>query len=550
VRIPHLYSGTLEGDFLNSVFSQMEKGTVSLEQFENTRAFFLSLHDLSVLTSRFLENWQEGIGTLNVSDEFNISFGDIMNHMSQCKIGLKVNYTGQDEGGLLEIQNTALRNEYGWFSKISIIDDLDEEYEKYLEWQNLKATDFMSLARMWIKEHAPMVKTLEIALMFIITEVLNIITGSSVMFSVVDFRMAFIVIVAIVHGLNSGLLAAGLSSVAWFIAKIVSGTSWLTIFYEPTNWFAFVYYFLVGALCGYVRLTKDDKIKSGDEQVDLLEEKLEFTRELYQDTFNEKRDLKKQIIGSKDSFGKIFDVTKSLDTVEPHKLYLKIMDTFEDTLENKAISVYSVNEKSMFARLEVSSRDIINDVSRSISLDTYKPVLDKVKKDEIWKNTQFLPGLPMYASGVWRRDELVLLIFVWHVKPEQNSLYYVNLFKILCDLAEISLLRAYDYNQQLYESQYIHGTRILRKGEFDRIYANFKDMAERKVFTYEFIEIDTKGYSYAEIDNMLSGKIRANDILGESDNGKLSLLLSQATKNDLKYILPRFESLNVEISVK
>ena len=56
-------------------------------------------------------------------------------------------------------------------------------------------------------------------------------------------------------------------------------TGWLTIFYEPTNWFAFVYYFLVGALSGYVRLTKDDKIKFLTDGIDLLEEKLEFTRE-------------------------------------------------------------------------------------------------------------------------------------------------------------------------------------------------------------------------------------------------------------------------------
>ena len=51
------------------------------------------------------------------------------------------------------------------------------------------------------------------------------------------------------------------------------------------------------------------------EENNLLEEKLEFTRDLYNDIFEEKRDLKKQIISSKDSFGKIFDVTRNLDTV-------------------------------------------------------------------------------------------------------------------------------------------------------------------------------------------------------------------------------------------
>ncbi len=550
VRIPHLYSGTLEDDFLHNIFTQMETGTVKLKEIEGSKAFFLSMNDISLLVSRFLENWQEGIGTLNVSDEFDITFGDIMRRISAYNSGLKVNYTGEDEGGVLDIKNTALRNEYGWFSRISIIDDLDEEYEKYLVDKSLKATDLKSRLKKWIKEHTPAVKAIEIAIMFIITELLNIITGSSVMFSIVDFRMAFIVIVATIHGLNSGLLAAGLASLAWFIAKIVSGTGWLTIFYEPTNWFAFVYYFLVGAVAGYVRLTKDDKIKFGDEQIGLLEEKLEFTRDLYQDTFNEKRDLKKQIIGSKDSFGKIFDVTRNLDTVELHKLYLKIMDTFEETLENKSLSVYSVNDQSMFGRLEVASRDIMSEVSRSISLETYKPVLDRIRKNDTWKNTDFTPNMPMYATGVWRGEKLELLVFIWHVKPEQNSLYYMNLFKILCDLAELSLLRAHDYNKHVFASHYIQGTRILQREEFDRIYNNFKDMAERKVFTYEFMEIDANGHVYAELDKMLVGKIRANDILGEIEDGKFAILLSQATKNDLKYILPRFENLDIKVKIR
>ncbi len=550
VRIPHLYSGTLEGDFLHELFLQSKTGTVTFSDLAESRAFFISMHDVAVLVLRFLENWQEGIGTLNVSDEFNITFGDIFAKLSECKQNLRVQYTGEAEGNLLEIKNTALRNEYGFFSRISILDDLEEEYDNFLVQENIKKTGTWFRIKNWMQEHKPATKAFEIGLMFVITEVLNLITGSSVMFSVVDFRMAFIVIVAIVHGLNSGLLAAGLSSAAWFIAKIVSGTSWLTIFYEPSNWFAFVYYFLVGAISGYVRLTKDDKISFGEEQIRLLEEKLEFTRDLYQDTFNEKRDLKKQIIGSKDSFGKIFEVTRNLDTVEPHKLYLKIMDTFEETLENKSVSVYSVNDKSVFGRLEVSSRDILSEVSRSVSLDTYKPVLDKIKKDEIWKNTDFLPNLPMYAAGIWRREKLELIIFIWHVKPEQNSLYYINLFKILCDLAEISLLRAYDYNQQLIERQYVKGTHILCKEEFERIYENFKDMAERKIFSYEFMEIDCKGHSYEALDEMLSSKIRANDILGEIEEGKLGILLSQATKDDLKFILPRFENLDVAIRIR
>ncbi len=57
----------------------------------------------------------------------------------------------------------------------------------------------------------------------------------------------------------------------------------MTLFYEPSNWIAFIFYFLVGALCGYVKLKKDDTIKFTQEENRLLEAKLAFTRQIYEE---------------------------------------------------------------------------------------------------------------------------------------------------------------------------------------------------------------------------------------------------------------------------
>ena len=118
-----------------------------------------------------------------------------------------------------------------------------------------------------------LVKIFELIILFLITEFLLKITDSAVIFSIVDFRMAYIVIMATVHGLNFGIAAAGLSSISWLYAKVSSGTNLLTIFYEPTNWLPFIFFILVGALCGYVKLRKDDTINHINEQNKLLEDK-------------------------------------------------------------------------------------------------------------------------------------------------------------------------------------------------------------------------------------------------------------------------------------
>ena len=41
----------------------------------------------------------------------------------------------------------------------------------------------------------------------------------------------------------------------------------------------------------------------------LIQEKFLFMRDMYQDSIYDKRTNKKQIMGSRDSFGKIFDIT-------------------------------------------------------------------------------------------------------------------------------------------------------------------------------------------------------------------------------------------------
>ena len=549
VQIPYLYSGIYSKDFLYTVFEQAyQKQAVLLEEMPNERIHFLSLQDLSQLLMRLIDNWKSGGGILCVGDEFCISFEEFGNAVTKL-CGGTVDFTGTTEGSTVATTNKALRNEYGWFAKVSLLEDLEEEYEKYLIAKQEKTPTLLDKLKKWLAEHSLFVKIAELIILFLITEVLLHFTDSAVIFSIVDFRMVYIVIMATVHGLNFGLSAAGLSCLSWLIAKVVSGTNALTIFYEPTNWLPFVFFVLVGALCGYVKLRKDDTIRFVSEQNRLLEDKLVFTREIYEDTYREKRDLKKQIIGSKDSFGKIFDITRKLDTVEPRQLYLRIMETFEDVLENKSITVYSVNKQSTFGRLEVASREIIESVSRSVSTETYSEVIATIKNGEIWRNTDLKHEYPMYAAGVYRGDELVLLIFLWHANLDQRSLYYVNLFKILRDLVQMSLLRAFDYNQAVYEKQYLARTHIMNAEAFDEVLRNYTALSEKKVSSCVLLTVNTGGRSYEEMNALFERKVRANDIMGASADGKLRLLLSQATERDLPFILPRFDGFDVDVAI-
>ena len=91
------------------------------------------------------------------------------------------------------------------------------------------------------------------------------------------------------------------------------------------------------------------------EENDLLRKRLEFTRKLYQDTLEDKRLFRRQILGRRDSFGKIYAVTQQLDMLQPQEICRKTVQIMEDVLENHSLTIYRMEKNQGFARLTAAS---------------------------------------------------------------------------------------------------------------------------------------------------------------------------------------------------
>ena len=89
----------------------------------------------------------------------------------------------------------------------------------------------------------------------------------------------------------------------------------------------------------------------------------------------------------------------------------------------------------------------------------------------------------------------------------------------------------------------------MRADFFEQYAADFAALAEKKVSSYLQLEFDLNGHTLYEANEMLAGKVRLNDILGVTRDGKLQLILSQATEKDLGFILPRFEKLDITTTI-
>ena len=541
IRSPYLYSEQYEKDFLNTVFREISaEQKITFQEDESQRMFFMSMQDLAELMYKIFDNWDEDEEILNIADGFDHCFKDLGDKLTELCPHLKVSYARHSIMENMLKDDKIIRYKYGWFPKISILEELPELYEHYQERNNLKEGRLDSLKHI-ISKHKAAVRATEFAAFFILFELLNGIAGNQAQFKMIDLRLIFVVLFGSTYGINYGIAAAAAESLSLIRAFEAEGSSWYVLFYEPSNWIPFIFYFAVGAICGYIRMKNKDNVQFIKEENNLLQEKFLFTREMYQETIEDKNLYKKQILGSKDSFGKIFDITRKLDVIQPQELYIETIRVLEDVLENKTFGLYTLNRENGYGRLETASAQVQGNYPNSIKLSEYSAAMEELENGNVWANREFLENYPMYMAGVRKNGELVMLICIQQVSREQMSLYFLNLFKILSGLVETSLLRALEYQKAVEYRQYVKGTHILKTEYFEERLKVQHDMREQKLASYVLLKVEYSEMSLQKADEILRSKVRENDVWGISESKELYLMLVQTDKEALPNILARLK---------
>ena len=541
IRSPYLYSEQYEKDFLNTVFREISaEQKITFQEDESQRMFFLSMQDLAELMYKIFDNWDEKEEILNIADVFDHCFKDLGDKLTELCPHLKVSYARHSIMENMLKDDKIIRYKYGWFPKISILEELPELYEHYQERNNIKEGRLDSLKHI-ISKHKAAVRVAEFAAFFILFELLNGIAGNQAQFKMIDLRLIFVVLFGSTYGINYGIAAAAAESLSLIRAFEAEGSSWYVLFYEPSNWIPFIFYFAVGAICGYIRMKNKNNVQFIKEENDLLQEKFLFTREMYQEAIEDKNLYKKQILGSKDSFGKIFDITRKLDVIQPQELYIETIRVLEDVLENKTFGLYTLNRENGYGRLETASAQVQGNYPNSIKLSEYSAAMEELENGNVWANREFLENYPMYMAGIRKNGELVMLICIQQVSREQMSLYFLNLFKILSGLVETSLLRALEYQKAVEYRQYVKGTHILKTEYFEERLKVQHDMREQKLASYVLLKVEYSEMTLQKADEILRSKVRENDVWGISESKELYLMLVQTDKEALPNILARLK---------
>ena len=480
---PYLYtaSAALNDPFLVPLFEACSTGSVALQGAADAPFPLLCAEELAVLVHRVFDSWDATFETLDVADAFHRTVGDLGGALQGLFPGLSVAY-GESTGYALPAVDVA-RKRYGWFQRYDLLCDLSTIHARWANTRTKKANPLRATIDR-IQLRALPIKCLETGFAWVLFEVLEHLFSQSAQLNVLDYRLLYVVLIGTLYGLDFGLVAALLASIGLAVNYFaLYGYTFQGLFYEPSNWLPFIAYFVVGAVCGYVQLRNSEAIKAERDENELVRNRNTFLTRLYHDAIEDKRAYKRQIVGRHDSFGKIFAVTQELDVLNPRDIYRKCCELIGEILENDSVTIYHVSGGA-FARLVAASPVIAEDATRSLTLEQIAPLLGGGGRSNLWVNRELTPGLPMFGYTIERDGAPAVLIFVRRAAENQMTLYYQNLFRILCGLVESALGRAFDYEAVAQDRRCVDGTCVLKQAAFGQELAAEQALADGKMGSF------------------------------------------------------------------
>lgn len=549
LRLPYVAGRSNRENFLGRAFEKMAREeTVFFPYHADDRIDFLSMRDLTGLLLTVTAETEDESGSYFVSSGYRYRYGDLEELLKLAAPKTRIIYENYPDTDPAPDYPVELRRRYGFVPVDNMMENIGSCYRAYLREGRTGGRGFFAFLKRALQKLGKGVpRYIELALMFLLTEFLARFTSDSVYFKFVDVRLFFIAIMGTMYGMKLGVIAALLECVVllWEFGKI--GMNGMLLFYNIENWIPFVIYIITGSITGYVKNKKTAELDFSHKEYGLLRNKYIFLSQVYRGAIENKGEYKRQILGFKDSFGKIFEAVQKLDTLLPENIFLEGIRVLEDILENRSIAIYTLDDWQRFGRLAVCSSGLLPRLGKSIRLEEYPQLLEQVKGGQVWKNTALEKDTPMYACGVFRDGRISLLVAIWEVEPTQYGMRYMNIFRIMCGLVQSSFLRAQDYQSLGEEKMYFPGTYVQQPERFRQFVSVQQDMKEAGVADYALVRFSDK--DPRRIDESVSGLIRGMDVLGADEEGFIYLLLAQINQKNAGAVCGRLAAKGIRFEL-
>ncbi|NMA07085.1 MAG: NAD-dependent epimerase/dehydratase family protein, partial [Ruminococcaceae bacterium] len=491
IHVPYVYSINISDSLLSRlIVKAKQKGTVDLPGANQQQCDFIKDEDVSRLVRKIIEEgYKLSEDVIDIGSGKPITFLELSGMLRSEFPQLKITYSTDENSVPIPVFSEIPRRYYDWIPLSELSSDF-AEVVKNIEDDAAKHKPIWTLLKEKASKYKILLQGLELILGFLLMEFLNRVTGATVQFRFIDFRLLYVVIFGSVHGMRIGIIAAILACISSIISFASDGMGWQVLVYNVNNWLPFVAYLIAGAVTGYTKDKSENTKKFQKKQMESLEEHYLFLYELYDQTLKNKNQYKDQIMSYRDSFGRVYSITKKLDTVVSDAVFQEAISVLEDVLDNQTITIYTITPDKKFGRLAVSSSGFSEMAESSIQLSRLNIMMDQLTKDDVWFNRDMLKGYPTYCAPIYDEDRLVALIMIQEAAYTEMSAYYMNFIKVTSGLIQASLVRAANYSVAIEDKMYLQGTRILRNDSFSEIFSVRREMKENQLADFQLLRVN------------------------------------------------------------
>ena len=363
-------------------------------------------------------------------------------------------------------------------------------------------------------------------------------------FRMIDLRLLYIVLIATAYGVFPGLLASLLMCASLAQSYMTNGLDAASLFFWYENWVPFILYIALGGAVGYAHTKQEEDNQFVKHQNEILTDRSNYLRSLYDDSQRIKETYRSELIQSQSGFGKVYDVVQRLSVFEQGEIFLQSVPIIEDVLSCDSVAIFTVDDKSAdFARLQVCSEGVRNEVPTSIDLVKKHEIINALTEEDVWVNRGLVEDMPDYVACIRDQDKLRVLITLRNVSYEQMNVYYLNQIRVLVRLMGNFLVKAWEYQKANLSANYIGDTIIMPAKRFNEQLSYARSMQQRRLATYRLLRLKTHGETIEQLDSSIHRFVRSSDFLGIGMDGNLYLLAMQVTDETEHFLIDRFRSL-------
>ncbi len=541
IRTTSLYEPGDPGSFFAQAAASAARGQAwQLNGTENTACDFLHAEDFGVLLEHAVSLELEGI--LHAPQGAPATYGETVRLLKNELPELNPVYLGgEHRAAALQGRRAAA---LGWVPR----HDFRQEISQLCAREKPEEQHKRGLRLPAGKLGWEILKWAEVILLGLLAAWLTQLGETNAQLAAVDYILLYVILIGFVHGRTAGTTASVLACIWYGYNFIRHGGAGSDLVYNTDHWLPMSIYLLCGSLFGYARDRQRVKVELLQKEREELQREKEFVEDIYQSTYEDRNQLKEQIYHYRDSYGRIYQITRELDSLQPVQVFLSTLHVLESTLQNSSVAIYECKPGSDYIRLVVRSREM-QQLPRSLNMLDYAPMYERLKEGKLFANHTFMNGYPVYALPVIAEGDMMAVLMLWNVSFEQQSMYMENLLSVVAGLVQSALARAIHYHREV-DDLYYENTHILTPEAFRSALGVYQTIRQRRTGDHVLVRLQADHAMDMELIDRYIGKlVRSTDVVGRLDDGCYYVLFPQATTDRIPAIDARFHAYGMRCEV-